>query len=62
MKSSLRWAFGLCIAGRLIMVAVALHLWGAAENRCELYNVRNGRIGPSAQFKGHAHWFQNPSG
>lgn len=39
MKSSLRWAFGLCVAGSLIMVAVALHLWGAAEIRADAGEV-----------------------
>jgi len=33
MNSSVRWAFGFCVPASLIMVAVALHLWGAAEVR-----------------------------
>jgi hypothetical protein len=33
MNNSLRWVFGVCVAASLIMVAVALKLWGAAEVR-----------------------------
>jgi hypothetical protein len=39
MKSSLRWAFGFCVAGNLILIAVALHLWGAAEIRADAGEV-----------------------
>src|SRR5947199_339162 len=39
MNSSVRWAFGFCVAASLIMVAVALHLWGAAEVRANAGNV-----------------------
>ena len=33
MNSSVRWAFGFCVAASLIIVAFTLHLWGAAEVR-----------------------------
>jgi len=39
MNSSVRWAFGFCVAASLIMVAVALHLWGAAEVRANASDV-----------------------
>jgi len=39
MNSSVRWAFGFCVAASLIMVAVALHLWGAAEVRAKASDV-----------------------
>src|SRR6266571_6620168 len=39
MKSSVRWAFGFCVTASLIMVAVALHLWGAAEVRANAGDV-----------------------
>src|SRR5947207_3391973 len=39
MNSSVRWAFGFCVAASLIMVAVAMHLWGAAEVRANAGNV-----------------------
>ena len=39
MNSSVRWAFGFCVTASLIMVAVALHLWGAAEVRANTSDV-----------------------
>jgi uncharacterized membrane protein YjfL (UPF0719 family) len=33
MNISIRWVFGVCVVASLVMVAVALHLWGAAEVR-----------------------------
>jgi uncharacterized membrane protein YjfL (UPF0719 family) len=33
MNSGLSWVFGICVATCLVMVGVALHLWGAAEIR-----------------------------
>jgi uncharacterized membrane protein YjfL (UPF0719 family) len=35
MNSSIRWVFGVCVAASLIMIALALHLWGAAEIRAD---------------------------
>lgn len=35
MNSGLRWIFGVCAVVSLIMVAVALHFWGAEEIRAE---------------------------
>jgi len=39
MNSSVRWAFGFCVAASLIMVAFTLHLWGAAEVRANPSDV-----------------------
>jgi uncharacterized membrane protein YjfL (UPF0719 family) len=39
MNSSMRWVFGVCVAASLIMTAVALHLWGAAEIRASAGEV-----------------------
>src|ERR1044071_2995139 len=39
MNISIRWVFGLCVASSLIMVAVALHLWGATEVRANTGEV-----------------------
>jgi uncharacterized membrane protein YjfL (UPF0719 family) len=39
MNSSMRWVFGFCVAASLIMTAVALHLWGAAEIRANAGEV-----------------------
>ena len=39
MNSSVRWAFGFCVAASLIMVAFTLHLWGAAEVRANASDV-----------------------
>jgi hypothetical protein len=39
MNSSTRWVFGVCVAASLIMTAVALHLWGAAEVRANAVEV-----------------------
>ena len=39
MNSSVRWAFGFCVAASLIMVAFTLHLWGASEVRANASDV-----------------------
>src|SRR5437660_427704 len=39
MNSSMRWVFGVCVAASLIMTAVALHFWGAAEIRASAGEV-----------------------
>ncbi|HEX4644047.1 MAG TPA: hypothetical protein VH598_00405 [Verrucomicrobiae bacterium] len=35
----MRWVFGICVVASLIMTAVALHLWGAAEIRANAVEV-----------------------
>jgi uncharacterized membrane protein YjfL (UPF0719 family) len=39
MNNSLRWVFILCVAASLMMIASALHLWGAAEIRSDTSEV-----------------------
>src|SRR5207247_3264261 len=39
MKSGILWVFGVCAAASLIMIAMALYLWGAAEIRANPIEV-----------------------
>jgi len=39
MNENARWVFGACVVGSLLFVAMALHLWGAAEIRADYSEV-----------------------